>query len=142
MTEVKKGDKVSVHYTGKLDDGLVFDTTDDRDPVVFTVGEGRVIDGFEEAVLGMNPGESKTVKVSPDKAYGEHKPDLIGNVDRNKLPKNLDLNINKRIKLKQKSGKLRSALIVGLSDSQVTLDVNHPLAGKDLVFDIKLLEIL
>jgi peptidylprolyl isomerase len=90
----------------------------------------------------MNPGESKTVKVSPDKAYGEHRQDLIGKIDRNKLPKNLDLNINKRIKLKQKSGKLRSALIVGLSDSQVTVDVNHPLAGKDLVFDIKLLEIL
>lgn len=142
MSKVEIGDIVRVHYTGKLDSGMVFDSSVDGDPIEFTVGNGRLIDGFEEAVMGMNPGETKTVKIAPNKAYGEHNRNLVGKVNRNKLPPQIELAINERVKLKRKDGKLRSVLVVDLSESSVTLDANHPLAGKHLVFDIELLEIL
>ena len=142
MSEVKTGDTVRVHYTGKVDSGLVFDSSVDGNPIEFTVGKGKLIDGFEEAVMGMSPGETKTVEIAPNKAYGEYNNNLIGKVNRDRLPPQIELTIDKRIKLKRKDGKLQSVLVVDLSESSVTLDANHPLAGKHLVFDIELVEIV
>ncbi len=142
MSEVKNGDTVRVHYTGKLDDGLIFDSSVDGNPIEFIVGKGKLIDGFEEAVIGMNPGETRTVKIAPNKAYGEYNNNLVGKVNRDRLPPQTELAIDKRIKLKRKDGKLQSVRVIDLSESSVTLDGNHPLAGQYLVFEIELIEIL
>jgi peptidylprolyl isomerase len=142
MSEVKNGDTVRVHYTGKLDDGLIFDSSVNGNPIEFTVGKGKLIDGFEEAVVGMNAGETRTIKIAPNKAYGEYNNNLVGKVNRDRLPPQTELAIDKRIKLKRKDGKLQSVRVIDLSESSVTLDGNHPLAGQHLVFEIELIEIL
>jgi len=138
----KRGDTVRVHYTGRLEDGTIFDTSLGREPVEFILGAGQVIPGFEEAVVGMSPGESKVVKVLAEQAYGPYQPELVLEVDRNEVPPDLDLEVGLQLVLRQPEGGLIPVTVTKLSESMVTLDANHPLAGKDLIFDIQLMEIV
>ncbi len=142
MTQAKMGDTVKVHYTGKLEDGTVFDTSTNRDPLQFTIGEGRVIPSFEQAVVGMNPGESKNTKIPADKAYGPHREELVLVIDRNQFPVDLNPEVGQRLQSRQADGRTIVVTVTDVSESSVTLDANHPLAGEDLTFDIRLLEIL
>ena len=142
MAQVKNGDTVKVHYTGKFEDGTVFDSSINRDPLQFTIGEGRVIPGFEEAVVDMNPGESKTTKVPMNKAYGPYRKEMALEVDRNQFPADLKLEVGQRLQIPQAGGRTIIVTVTDLSTSSVTLDANHPWSGKDLTFDIHLLEIV
>jgi peptidylprolyl isomerase len=142
MAQAKNGDTVKVHYTGKLEDGTVFDTSIERDPLQFTIGEGRVIPGFEQTVVGMNPGESKTTKIPADKAYGPHRKEMVLVVDRNQFPVDLKPKVGQQLQSRQADGGAMRVTVTDVSESSVTLDANHPLAGKDLTFDVRLVEIV
>lgn len=142
MTQAKEGDTVKVHYTGKLSDGTVFDSSDERSPIEFTIGEGQVIPGFEEAVVGMEPGESKTATVPSEKAYGPHQGEMMFEVGRDQFPQDVQPEPGQQLQIRQPDGRTFFVTVNEISESSVTLDANHPLAGKDLVFDIKLEEII
>lgn len=142
MPEAKNGDTVKIHYTGKLDDGNVFDSSLDRDPLEFKIGENQVIDGFEEAVIGMSPNENKTTTIPSDKAYGEYRDDMVIEVEKAQFPDNIDPSVGQQLELRQENGQQVVVTVTDISDSAVTLDANHPLAGKELTFDIELVEIV
>lgn len=142
MVQAKQGDTVKVHYTGKFDDGTVFDTSIDRDPLLFTIGTGQIIEDFENAVVGMNSGESKTATIPADKAYGPYQEEMVLVVARNQFPEDLKLNTGDQLELSKKDGEAVIVTITDVAEATVTLDANHPLAGKDLTFDIQLVEIL
>ncbi|HEY98241.1 MAG TPA: peptidylprolyl isomerase [Dehalococcoidia bacterium] len=141
MSQAKNGDTVKVHYTGKLNDGTVFDTSTDREPLEFTIGNGQLIQDFEQAVIGMNPGESKTVQISSKNAYGPHRDDMLIVVDRSQFPENLEPRIDQQLQIRNQNGESSVATVVDISGTSVTLDANHPLAGQDLTFEIQLTEI-
>ncbi|MEC4817576.1 MAG: peptidylprolyl isomerase [Scytonema sp. PMC 1069.18] len=141
MAQAKHGDTVMVHYEGKLSDGTVFDASAGGDPLEFTIGEGQIIAGFEQAVLGMNVGESKTATIPADQAYGPRQSELVVNVERNQLPPDLQLEVGQQLQIQQAPGQFIPVVVTDVSNEKVTLDANHPLAGKDLVFDIQLMEI-
>jgi peptidylprolyl isomerase len=142
MVQAKKGDCVKVHYTAKLEDGTVFDSSADRDPLQFTIGEGKVIPGFERAVVGMSPGESKTEKVTADQGFGPYREELLVDIDRQQIPAGVELEVGRRLKVPKANGRTTEVLVTGISESKVTVDANHPLARNDLIFDIQLLEIV
>ena len=142
MAQAKAGDTVKVHYTGKFEDDTVFDTSTDREPLEFTIGEGQMIPGFEEAVLGMNPDESKNVQIPADEAYGPHREDMVMVVDRSQFPENLEPKVGQQLQVNQEDGKGFVVTVTDVSELSVTLDGNHPLAGKDLLFNIQLVEIV
>ncbi len=141
MTQAKLGDNVSIHYTGKLEDGTVFDSSRDRDPLQFSLGGGQVIPGFEAAVVGMTPGDSKTEVVDAEAAYGPHRDEMVMVVERTQIPEDIPLDIGVQLQLRGPQGQLLPVLVTELSDAEVTLDANHPLAGETLFFDIELLDI-
>lgn len=141
MTQVKQGDSVKINYTGKLEDGTVFDTSEGREPLTFTVGDGKVILGFEEAVVGMSPGDSKNVTIPVDKAYGQRNEDLVLAVPKSQIPPDLTPEVGQMLEMGSPSGELVMVRVAEVTDKQVKLDANPPLAGKDLVFDIELVEI-
>lgn len=138
----KEGDSVKVHYTGTLDDGSVFDTSIGGAPLQFTIGEGQVIPGFEQGVLGMKLGESKTVKIPVDQAYGPYQESLVWTLDRDQLPEGMEPEVGLRLTLFQENGQIIPVTVIEVFESNVTVDANHPMAGKDLTFDIQLVEIL
>ena len=142
MTQAKNGDTVNVHYTGKFDDGEVFDTSKERDPLNFTIGEGRVIPGFEKAVIGMSAGESKTIRIPNEEAYGPAREDLKFNVEKSKFPENMEPQVGQFLEVHRDDGQIMAVMVAEISDQVVTLDANHPMAGKDLNFDIELVEII
>ncbi len=142
MTQAQVGDMVKVHYTGRLTDGTTFDTSLERDPLEFTLGEGELIAGFEQAVLGMAAGESKTTTIPADQAYGPHHAERMIDVERHHLPSDLQPEIGQRLEMTRPDGTTLSVMITTVTETQVTLDANHPLAGQDLIFDITLVEIL
>ncbi|HYW35782.1 MAG TPA: peptidylprolyl isomerase [Balneolaceae bacterium] len=141
MAKAKNGDTVKVHYTGKLNDGSVFDSSQDREPLEFTLGEGQLIPGFEKAVEGMEVGDNTTVEIPSDEAYGERRDDLELEVAKNELPGDIDPEVGMQLQMKQQeSGQAIPVQITAVEDEKVKLDANHPLAGKDLTFDIELVE--
>ena len=142
MAEAKNGDTVKVHYTGKIDDGTVFDTSVEREPMQFTIGEGQLIPDFEQAVVGMNPGESKTIQIPAENAYGPHHQEMIMEVERSQFPEDLKPEVGQQLQARQANGQDFVVTVMAVSDSKITLDGNHPLAGKDLTFDIQLAEIV
>jgi len=142
MSAVKKGDKVKVHYTGRLDDGTVFDTSEKKEPLEFEIGLGRVIPGFEDAIMGMAIGDKKTVKILSDQAYGEYNEEFKQDFPRDQFPGDLKLEVGQRFQVDQKDGGKILVSIAAITDKTVTLDANNPLAGKDLTFDIELVEII
>lgn len=141
MTEAQTGNTVKVHYTGKLEDGTVFDSSVGGEPLSFAIGGGNIIVGFEEAVLGMSPGDSKTATIPSEKAYGPHRRELVMVVERQRMPEDLSLAIGQQLQISQSNGQNIPVTVTEVSESMVTLDANHPLAGEDLIFDIELVAI-
>lgn len=141
MTKVKQGDSVAVHYTGTLADGTVFDSSEGRDPLTFTVGEGRVIPGFENALVGMAEGDSKTFTIPSNEAYGPHDPGMVRRIARTAVPAEIALRKGLQLSARNQQGETVAVTVTELDDDSVTLDANHPLAGKDLVFTIALVGI-
>jgi FKBP-type peptidyl-prolyl cis-trans isomerase 2 len=141
MTQAKQGDSVKVHYTGKLNDGTVFYSTTGKDPLKFTIGRNEVLPGFEQAVVGMTIGESKSAKVIAGKGYGPHREEMVVEMDRERFPNHIDPQVGQQYQIPQADGQSSIVTIIDVSEELVTLDGNHPLAGKDLVFDIQLVEI-
>lgn len=142
MGSAKPGDTVKVHYTGKLRDGTVFDTSTKREPLEFTIGQRQVIPGFEEAVVGMNSGDSKNVEIAADQAYGPHRDEMVVAVGREKLPEDVEPEVGQQLNMQQPDGQAIPVRITEVSESAVKLDANHPLAGRDLKFDLQLVEIV
>ena len=142
MAEAKTGDTVKVHFTGKLDDGTVFGSSIDNEPLEFTIGEDEIIQGFEQAVVGMSPGESKTATVLADQAYGPHNEEMVLVVDRNQIPEHLKPKVGQQLEVRQADDQTIVVTVTDVSEESVTLDANHPLAGEDLFFDIQLVEII
>lgn len=142
MHQAKTGDTVKVHYTGSLSDGRIFDSSTDREPLEFTVGAHQVVPGFEQAVLGMSLGESKTAIIPADQAYGPRDNRLIIRVDKGQLPPNMTVRLNDRLKMRSSDGRVMNVVVAEIADDSVVLDGNHFLAGQDLTFDIELVEIV
>jgi peptidylprolyl isomerase len=141
MAAAQNGDTVKVHFTGKLQDGTVFDSSADKEPLELTLGEGLVIAGFEKAIIGMNPGESKTVDIPVDEAYGPYLDEHVATVTRDGIPDNVKPKIGEVLTMKSPSGQEFPVRVKEISEDSLILDGNHPLAGKDLSFDIELVEI-
>lgn len=141
MTQAKNGDHVEVHYTGKFNDGIVFDSSADSAPLSFTLGEGKIIEGFEDAIRGMKTGEKKTVMIPPDKGYGPRNDEMIIDVPLNQLPKDLDPQEGQQLQLTNQDNQPIVVVITKVTEESITLDGNPPLAGKDLTFDLELVNI-
>ena len=142
MHQAKRGDSVRVHYTGKMNNGTKFDTSRDGNPLEFTIGEGKIIPGFEKIVIGMKLGDTKTVTVPSDEAYGPRRDDRIITVDRDQVPEDSNPRVGQQIQMHGQGGESIPAMITGVTKKLVTMDANHPLAGKDLTFSVELIEIL
>lgn len=141
MSTIKNGDTVKVHYTGQLDDGSVFDSSLHRAPLEFTIGQGQLIPGFEKAVVGLSAGDTTTANIPCAEAYGEQNPDLILVIDKEQLPDSIEPEVGQRLQLSQPEGEPIPVHITKVEDNQVTIDANHPLAGKDLTFNIEIIEV-
>lgn len=142
MAKATNGDAVKVNYTGKLADGSVFDSSEDREPLEFTLGEQKVIPGFEQAVKGMEEGETTTVEIASDDAYGDQRDDLVMQIGRSELPTDVDPEEGMQLQMRQKQkDEVIPVTITDVDDEEITIDANHPLAGKDLVFDIEVVDV-
>ncbi|MCX8021873.1 MAG: peptidylprolyl isomerase [Syntrophorhabdaceae bacterium] len=142
MILAKMNDTVKVHYTGMLKDGTVFDSSLDREPLEFTIGEGMVIPGFEKGVIGMHVGETKDISMTPDEAYGEYREDMIISVDRDNIPPHIKPEPGMILQIHAPHGGVTFVRVLDMDEQVVRLDANHPLAGKDLLFKVELVEIL
>lgn len=142
MATAKKGDTVRVHYTGKHDDGTVFDTSRDSEPLPLTIGKHHVIKGFEDAIVGMNVGDTKTVRITADEAYGARREELTARFERTKFPKDINPEVGLHLQVKQPDGTVLNVLITEVSETEVAVDANHPFAGMDLNFDLELVAIV
>lgn len=141
MSTVKHGDTVKVHYTGKFDTGEIFDTSEGAEPLAFTVGAGQVIPGFDQALLGMQVGETKNVVIEPEQAYGERIEELVQTIDRGQFNlRGVEPEVGMMIEMQTPDGGI-PLTITGLTETTVTLDANHPLAGEPLHFSLTLVEI-
>ncbi|MFN3233299.1 MAG: peptidylprolyl isomerase [Alphaproteobacteria bacterium] len=141
MTTAKDGDKVGVHYRGTLDDGSEFDSSKGRDPLEFTLGSGQVIGGFDAAVTGMTIGDSKTVTFPAEEAYGPHRPEMIQKVERSQLPDHIEIDVGVQLQASRQGEQPMVLTVTEFDDTTVTLDANHPLAGKALTFELELVSI-
>lgn len=141
MSEAKSGDKVQIHYTGKLDDGTTFDSSAGRDPLEFELGSGQVIAGFDKAVEGMTEGDTKSVTLDPDEAYGQRHDQLVQEVPKNALPDDLEPKVGMALQSRSPDGQVTQLTVTEVKDETITVDANHPLAGQPLNFDIELVKI-
>ena len=141
MTEVKSGDTVAIHYTGTLLDGTTFDSSKGREPLEFQVGSGQIIPGLDKALPGMTVGDKKVVKIASEDAYGPANPEMRQAVPREGIPADIPLELGTQLQMQTPDGNAVPVTVVGVDEATVTLDANHPLAGKDLQFDIELLKI-
>lgn len=141
MTEVKSGDTVAIHYTGTLLDGSTFDSSTGRDPLEFVVGSGQIIPGLDMALPGMTVGDKKTVEIPSEQAYGPANPEMRQAVPREGIPEEIPLEIGTQLQMQTPDGQAMPVMVVDVDEATVTLDANHPLAGKDLKFDIELMRI-
>lgn len=141
MGEVVKGSNVKVHYTGTLQDGTVFDSSRDREPLAFEVGAGMMIKGFDAAVYGMKVGDSKKVDIPAAEAYGERNDEMIVNISKSQLPPDLEPAVGQQLGMQQPDGQSVPVVITKVEADSVELDANHPLAGKNLIFDIEMVEV-
>lgn len=141
MAEVKAGDTVHLHYTGTLLDGTTFDSSEGRAPLQFEVGSGQIIPGLDVAIPGMAVGEKKVVKIGADDAYGQVNPEMRQAVPREGIPADIPLEVGTQLQMQTPDGQAMPVTVVEVDEATVTLDANHPLAGKDLQFDIELVKI-
>lgn len=138
---IENGHKVSVHYTGTFEDGEVFDSSKDRGPLDFEVGAGQMIKGFDDAVVGMKVGESKEITLAPEEAYGPRNEEMMVEMDRGNFPEDMELVEGMQLQLTNQEGQPVPATIDHIGEEKVTMDVNHPMAGKTLVFAIEIVDI-
>lgn len=141
MATARNGDTVRVHYTGRLDDGTIFDSSEGREPLEFVLGSGQVIAGFDDGVEGMSPGESKSVWIPAVNAYGAHDDDLMLLVELNRFPPNIRPEVGQQLQMTREGEPPVLVTVADVTDDGVVLDGNHPLAGRDLTFDLQLVEI-
>lgn len=141
MPHAKPGDTVRIHYTGKLEDGTVFDTSEGREPLEFTVGAGEVIPGVDQAVIGMEPSQVKSAEIPPEQAYGPRHPEMVAVVKREQLPPELEPAVGQELAVQQAGGQQLSVTVTDVTPTTVTLDANHQLAGRKLTFDVELVEV-
>lgn len=139
--QAKNGDNVTVHYTGRLSDGTIFDSSVGGDPLLVDLGSGQVISGFEEALIGMSVGESKTVTIPHDKAYGPYHEDNVIHFPADRIPAEIEVAVGMRLQLQGQDGNPFPVLVTEVSEEHVKLDANQPLAGQDLTFDLELIAI-
>ena len=141
MTQAKPGDTLHMHYKGTLDDGTVFDSSEGRDPLSFELGSGQIIPGLDAGVAGMAVGETRTVRVEPAEAYGEHNPDNVQAVDRANVPDHIPTEPGTQLQVQTQGGGAVNVVVVEATEDKLVLDANHPLAGKALTFEVELVEI-
>ena len=141
MTEAKQGDTVRIHYTGTLEDGTVFDSSEGRDPLEFTVGSGQIIPGLDSAIPGMSEGDAKTVNIPVDQAYGPVNAEARQDVPRADIPAEIPLEEGLQLQMQTPQGQVVPVTVVAVGEDTVTLDANHPLAGKDLTFEVTMVEV-
>ena len=141
MQEAKKGDKVKVHYQGRLRNGETFDSSEGREPLEFTVGSGQVIKGFDDGVQGMQPGEKKTVEIDVKDAYGEKQQEMLIEFPKTQFPPDMNPEVGMQLMMNNGAGQSFPVTIAEVRDETVLLDANHPLAGEDLIFDLELVSI-
>lgn len=142
MSKAKEGDRVKVHYSGFLEDGTIFDSSLKREPLEFTLGTGMVIPGFERAILGMGVGDDKTVQIEAADGYGTYNSELIAEVPLSMLPQDINPEVGLQLNVRTRDGKQKIVSIAEVKDESLVLDANHVLAGKDLIFEIKLVDII
>lgn len=142
MDQAKTGDKVKVHFTGYLEDSTIFGSTMDEEPFEFTIGEKNMLAGFENAVIGMQKGDIKTITLPPEEAYGPHKKELVHVMDRSSFPQEINLEIGKRLRVRTQDGKYAIVTIKEITEDSIVIDENDPLTGKTLTFKIELVDIL
>jgi FKBP-type peptidyl-prolyl cis-trans isomerase 2 len=142
MATAKTGDTVRVHYTGKLEDGSIFDSSANRDPLEFTIGAGEVIAGFEQAVTGLSQGETVSTTIPPEQGYGPRRDEMLAVIPRDRLPEAIEPEVGQRLSVQQQDGRQLVVAIAKVDEASVTLDANHELAGKTLTFDLELVEVL
>ena len=138
---VKKGDKVKIEYTGTLENGNVFDTSVGKQPLEFEAGSGKVIKGFDDALIGMEKGQEKEIKLKPEEAYGQHNPQLMKKIPKEQLPKEPEAKVGMMLGLSTPDGQQVPAKITEIGDNDITIDLNHPLAGQNLNFKVKVIDI-
>jgi FKBP-type peptidyl-prolyl cis-trans isomerase 2 len=141
MIQVRENNTVKVHYVGKLSDGQVFDTSEGKEPLEFTLGQGKLIPGFEKGLIDMKLNEKKTITISKEDAYGESREDLIQEVDKSQLPEDITPEIGMGLVSKSSDGNEMNLLIVEVKEATIVIDGNHPLAGKELIFDLEVVDI-
>ena len=141
MKKAQNGDKLKVHYTGKLEDGSVFDSSQGREPLEFVLGNGSLIAGFERAVSGLQAGEKTTAKLPPDEAYGEPSQELFFEVPKANIPEEIKPEIGMQLSVSQPDGQQMPVVVAEVKEESITLDANHPLAGKTLIFEIEVMEV-
>jgi len=141
MTKVKRGDTVKVHFTGRLENDEVFDTSKDGQPLIFTTGTEQVIPGFEKAVIGMEVGEKKNIRIPPEEAYGPQNKGLVLVFKKNDFSNKINFSVGEQLKIRLKDRDPIKVIVADMDDYTVTLDANHPLAGKTLIFDIHVIAI-
>lgn len=141
MSQAKSGDTVKIHYTGTLADGTQFDSSAGRDPLEFALGSGQVIPGFDQAVDGMAVGESKSITIAPDEAYGQRHDQLVQDVPKSALPDDMQPEVGMQLQSESPDGQVIQLVITAVADETITVDGNHPLAGHELKFDIELVAI-
>ncbi|MDH3357541.1 MAG: peptidylprolyl isomerase [Desulfobacteraceae bacterium] len=142
MTKAKTGDRVKVHFEGYLVDGTVFGSTTDEKPFEFTIGDKNMLPGFENAVVGMQKGDTKTIILPPEEAYGPHKKELVHVMDKSSFPQEINLEIGKRLQVRTQDGRSAIVTIKDFTEDNIVIDENDPLAGKTLTFKVELVEII
>ncbi len=142
MAQAKKGDKVQVNYKGYLEDGTIFDSSEGNPPLDVTLGSGMVIPGFDAALVGMEAGEKKTVKIPMDQAYGNHNAEMVMQMPKSQVPPDLKPKIGDKLQVGGPGGELMAVEVIDIDDDFIVLDANPPLAGKDLTFDLELVAIV
>jgi peptidylprolyl isomerase len=138
MAAAKSGDTVNVHYTGKLDDGTVFDSSEGKEPLTFKLGEKQVIPGFEDGIVGMSEGDSKSIVIPPDEAYGPRHDQLVQKFPKDQLPLGVNPEVGQRLQMQRPDGQTVQVKVSEVDEESMTIDANHPLAGQTLYFEVKL----
>jgi len=141
MSQVKENDTVKVHYTGKLTDGQVFDSSEGKEPIEFTLGKGQLIPGFEKGLIDMKVNEKKTITIPKEEAYGDPREDLVQEVEKSQLPEDIKPEVGMGLVSKTPDGREMNLMVAEVKEDTIVVDGNHPLAGKDLVFDLEVVEI-
>lgn len=141
MSQAKKGDTIKVHYTGRLDDGTIFDSSKDREPLEVTMGTGSVIPGFENGLEGMAVGDTKTINIPTEEAYGVARDEMISEVEKSEFPSDITPEVGLELQLTQPDDSIINVTVSKIEGDKITIDANHPLAGKELIFELEMTEI-